>query len=347
MTDTWMTGGPMQSLKVFLCVALLTCLIIFPACSQQKSNEFPVLKGSYLGQEPPGMTPEVFAPGIISRGFHELSPRFSPDGSEFFYIMSDRNYSLYVIVTTHMENGVWTPPEVAPFSGDYTNNGISYAQGGNTLAFSSKRPIDNRNRENGFAYIWIVERHDGIWGTPECLEYLSETRTNDMCPSISKIGNMYFQRQTEAGKGDIYMSRKTGGTYSKPQKVEYPVSSDHNDGRPYIAPDESYILFQSSRPGGFGSHDIYVCYRNEDGVWSPAINLGEEINSPSSDFGPFVSWDGKYLFFTCYRPLPVDMLRKRSYSELMELYNSPANGYATIYWVDAGIIEKLKSEHLK
>ena len=63
----------------------LSCLIIISVTSCANNSDFPVLKGPYLGQKPPGMTPEVFAPGIISTEHKEHSTlAFSPDGTEIF-----------------------------------------------------------------------------------------------------------------------------------------------------------------------------------------------------------------------------------------------------------------------
>ena len=67
-------------------IAITSLLVsIFIACTQQSA--FQVLKGPYLGQKPPGMTPEVFAPGIISKaGFHlHSSLAFSQDGREVYF----------------------------------------------------------------------------------------------------------------------------------------------------------------------------------------------------------------------------------------------------------------------
>ena len=74
----------MKSKGVFIGILLS---IIFSSNAQQ--DEFPVLRGPYLGQKPPGMTPEVFAPGIIStREKYELNSIFSPKGDEFYYEIS-------------------------------------------------------------------------------------------------------------------------------------------------------------------------------------------------------------------------------------------------------------------
>ena len=65
-------------------VGILLCTI-FAFNSNAQQDEFPVLKGSYLGQNPPGITAEIFASGIISTGYHDGCITFSPDGKELFY----------------------------------------------------------------------------------------------------------------------------------------------------------------------------------------------------------------------------------------------------------------------
>ena len=65
-----------------------------------------------------------------------------------------------------------------------------------------------------------------------------------------------------------------------------------------VAPDESYLIVSSGRPGGFGQGDLYISFRDEDGDWRQPVNLGESINSEQVDFCPMVTPDGKYLFFS-------------------------------------------------
>ena len=101
------------------------------------------------------------------------------------------------------------------------------------------------------------------------------------------------------------------------------MNTENSEAHPFIAPDESYVLFYSSRPGGKGKGDLYVCFRVADGSWSRAFN-DMIINTPEADWCATVSPDGKYLFFT---------------------RNGTGNG--DIYWVDAKIIEKLKPKEYK
>ncbi len=315
--------------------------------SQSGKPDFPVLSGKYLGQKSPGDIAEVFAPGIISKGFHELSPCFTPDGKEMHYIMSDRGYSHYFIVCTKVVDGVWSAPEISPISGNYSNYSVSYAGGGSTIFFSSKRPTGDPGFEEGKTYIWSVKRLGDGWGDPVWISVLNDPDIDFKCPSVAENGNMYITGQNKPGEGNIYISRFLDGEYKKPERIRFPVGSESNAGRPFIAPDESYMLFQSTRQGGLGSNDIYVSYNLGEGNWNRPLNLGEKINSSSSDFGPFVSSDGKYLFFSSYRPVNVEDFKGKTYDQLIDLYRSPKNGYATIFWIDAGIISELKPDHIK
>ena len=35
-----------------------------------------------------------------------------------------------------------------------------------------------------------------------------------------------------------------------------------------VKPDESYVVFASGRPGGFGQGDLFVSFRQPDGAWA-------------------------------------------------------------------------------
>lgn len=320
-------------------------LTIFVLCINiisYSQNRFPELSGSYLGQTPPGESAKVFAPKIVSNGFHELGLAISPNGKEMFYIMSDKGYSHYVIVNSHILNSHWTQPELAHFTGDYSNYALAFSPDGNRLYFSSKRPIPGTSEPRTDYEIWYVELQNTKWSEAKHLTDLS-SEINEVNMSFTSTGKMYLQISSPSGAGDIYTSEYINGKYQKPVSIGSPINTDKNEARPFIAPDESYLLFHSNREGTLGWMDIYISFRNEDGTWCEPINMGEDINTTSSDFGPMVSPDGKYLFFSSYRGLDAVDLKGKTYNELIELYKSPQNGYATLYWVDSSIISKIKN----
>jgi Tol biopolymer transport system component len=339
---TWEATN-MKGKQIFIGLLLLTFIFCLQA-SEINKTIYRDLKGLYLGQQPPGDTPVVFAPGIITQGFHELGISFAPDYSQLGYVISDRSYSLYVIIHLKRERNTWSKPEVAPFSGYFSENSMCFSPSGNRWYFSSKRPLDlktkKKKKDND---IWYVEREKKSWGTPIRLSALINSSASEMNPSISTKGNLYFVVRTTDGKSDIYFSKYHKGEFVKPVKIILSGSNSYSKGRPFIAPDESYLLFQANRPDGFGGNDLYVTFQQKNESWSKPLNLGPNINSSSSDFGAYVSPDGKYLFFSSYRGYDEDVFKGKSYAELIKLYRSPKNGYATLYWVNARIIRKLKT----
>ena len=90
------------------------------------------------------------------------------------------------------------------------------------------------------------------------------------------------------------------GAYSLKEKQEGGL---HPGGHPCIAPDETYIIFDSEREGGVGRADLWISFRNPDATWGRAINLGDKINKPGNESIPHLTADGKYLFYTSNRDI--------------------------------------------
>lgn len=65
--------------------------------------------------------PTVFAPGIISTGDYDSHPAFTPDGRTLYFVRSNPNFSFWTILVSHFQKGKWSEPEVAPFSGQYSD----------------------------------------------------------------------------------------------------------------------------------------------------------------------------------------------------------------------------------
>ena len=109
--------------------------------------------------------------------------------------------------------------------------------------------------------------------------------------------------------------------YSDAEKLPPVINNDdYRDGSPFVAPDESYLLFVGGRrPDALGGDDIYISLRGRSGQWTAPVNLGEPINSGSHDMCPIVSPDGKYFFF-----------------------HSQRSGSSDIYWMDSGFLESFR-----
>ena len=273
------------------------CFFILIGCV--KKHDFPVLKGPYLGQESPGRSPRVFAPGIVStEEYEEFGCTMPPDGREFFFTRTYVEPRRHTIMVCRLEENGWTAPEIAPFSGEHSEAEPNFSPDGSRLFFG--RP------ESG---IWMMERTPSGWSEPRHLML-------GMFATISDSDVLYY---TDISKGmdtcDIVRSRFVDSRSQEPKALTGSLNSPYKDAHPYVAPDERYIIFDSNRPGGMGGNDLYISFRDSEDSWGEAVNLGEKINSPEHEQIPFVSPDGKFLFYS--------------------------NG-EDIYWVDAKIIEELK-----
>ncbi len=282
----------------------------------QAAPKFPVLKGDYLGQEKPGNAPLMFAPGIVSgHGFDsEHSPAvFPPDGKEVYWTQKFRGPILFM----REENGVWTAPRPATFCSEYGDGEPIFSPDGSKLFFLSFRPVKPggpTDKEN----MWVVERTASGWSAARPVSPLINASDLHWLFSIANNGTIYFSSPREGGFGanDIYRSRLVNGEYKEPENLGNIINSSGIDHTPFIAPDESYLIFVSrGRSGSSSDFQFYISYKNEDGSWLEPVDLGQKITTLGSGLCPAVTPDGKYMFFI---------------------------GRGDIYWIDAGFIEKLR-----
>jgi Tol biopolymer transport system component len=282
--------------------------------------EVPVLKGPYLGQPPPGETPQIFAPGIVSTDGNQVNSVFTPDGKEFYFSAFEPGSGYTIMVMNETDAG-WSPPRVAPFSGEYSEVDMFITHDGGRFFFISKRPREKGSpRAKGYQ-IWVMEREGAVWSAPVHLGAVVNSGSRQLYPTASRDGTLYFNSDRGGyGRGDFFRSRLVGGRYAGPENLGEAINTEYDETDLLIAPDESYVVFTSvGRPDGFGSGDLYVSFRANDGAWTQAVNMGEAINTESSEFCPMLSPDGGYFFFTSGR-----------------------RGNDDIYWVDAAIIERYR-----
>jgi len=339
-------------------VSVLIAASLSFACSQQgqenpsDSGGAPVLTGDYLGQALPGDTPEIFAPGIVTTGMYTRDVAMTPDGSQLFFGVLLGSIS--AIVETHRgEDGVWSKPEVASFSRDsrFFNLEPHITPDGSRLLFLSTRvedpePDELRNWSN--QNIWAVDRVDGGWGEPYDLGPPVNSDESEFFPSVTTDGSLYFTRGIGGGQESyIYRSRLVDGQYQEPERLGPEVNSTSNQFNAFIAPDESYmILCTGNRDDTVGGTDYYVTFRNNADEWSGPINLGDQVNTPfAGEFSPYVSPDGRFLFFMSIRPFPMETLPDTLTWEYLRGFRQlPETGNAGIYWIDASFIEELRPD---
>ena len=337
--------------RELFCVFFLVLLFVASSMpTQEKTADFPVLRGPYLGQNPPGMMPELFAPGIISRGYSEQQIAFTPDGRELFLWLGESRPYCTILCMKETGKG-WIPLQVAPFSGKYVDMKFSISPDGRRFLFSSNRPHEKSRNPTDNLDIWTMERGSNGWGEPKRLDSAVNTGSHDYYPSMAENGNLYFMSDREGGLGedDIYYAGFAGGKLTQARNIGPPINTSLNEGDPFIAPDESFILFCSrDRKDGFGNNDLFICYRKNDDTWTRPKNLGKKINTAAEEVCPVVSYDGKYLFFSSNRKhndaYPSISL---TLAQIELALANTGNGSYDIYWVDAAVIDNLKPKELK
>lgn len=262
-----------------------------------KKDKFTVLKGDYLGQTPPGDVPIIFAPGIISvdSTVEHGYPTFSPDGNLVFWQSNqrhkDKDTEIFLKTMCRID-GQWTEPEISPYGGM-----PAFSPDGKKLIFISA----DSEKEKG---LYIVTKDGDNWSKPKPMNII--TRFPELKylygPSITTKGTLYFFAHAE-GLGSrnnfgIYRSELINGIYAKPELLPPTINAAEGviNWMPFIAPDESYLLFSSDRNAG--GQSLFISFRRSDGSWTEAHGLGEVINSQRGERFPYVSPDGKYLFFT-------------------------------------------------
>jgi Tol biopolymer transport system component len=311
-------------------------------------DDWPDLKGPYLGQKPPGITPEIFAPGIISTGLDELSPAFSPDGKTFVFSVQMPGHVHHTILFTKMSNNQWQPLQVFPFSGKYSDADPAFSPDGSKLYFTSLRPGNVGGKKENNWDIWYVEKTRHGWSKPINPGPPINTEGLDTYPSLTHDGTLYFcsNRSGGYGKLDFYRSQYIDGRFEKPGNIGKPINTGFTE-EGMISSTGKYLIFSScNRPDSHGGCDLYISFYQGDKSWSKPINMGKKINSNVHDYCPHISPESKYIFFTSFRKIENLIWKNiHDYQDIVNIYNSPGNGNGDIYWVDAKIIEELKFEN--
>lgn len=111
--------------------------------------------------ERPLSDPTVFGDGIISTGDFDSHAAFTPDGKTVYFVRSTPTFSLWTILTSRFENGRWNTPEVAPFSGQYSDADPFIAPDDSRLYFISNRPVAGKSKPD--LDIWVMERTGTRW----------------------------------------------------------------------------------------------------------------------------------------------------------------------------------------
>ena len=297
--------------KKIIPFTVLIILIIF-GCTDSPTNSennlnFTDLSGIYFGLETPGLNPTVFRPFEFDETIYEGSYNFSQDGLECIFVRQSKDYTKSDLMFTKVIDGNWLVPDTLSVSLEYNDYIPVISPDGNRLFFSSNRPLPS-----GYyaAPIWYITKSNGEWGQAEF------TGLNGAYTSSTTDGTIYYCDWIN-GCATIIKSEYSNGEYSQGEIVPAPIYSEqYNDMHPFIAPDESYLIFDSENRPRINDCGLFISFKLLDGNWSDPQNMGEYITQKNAGLVQ-VSLDGNYLFYNDW--------------------------YGDTYWVDADIIDEYRT----
>ena len=244
-------------------------------------------------------TPLIFGEGIISTNSYEFAITFTPKMDELYFTRRklEENNKIY---TMQLVDGKWSNPEPAFFT---ASEGWDFephiSPKGDKLFFGSTRPLSDSLKSNGL-HQWYSKKTQNGWNNPIPLEPPFMDKSIIMYLTSSENGNLYF---TTGEKGDkpedwvIYNSIKKDGHYASIDRMGTEINATGKwVAHSFIAPDESYMIYDFKSDSGYGESDLYISF-NQNGTWTKPYNLGSKINTDETEMAASVSPDGKYLFF--------------------------------------------------
>jgi len=255
----------------------------------------------------PSARPVPFEPFPLARGTWLQDLAFAPDGRTLYATLGIR--PCCTVVVSQRAGAGWARPATAPFSGVWRDLEEVLSPDGREMIFASNRPVrpggavldafyNGRARRGTGGNLWRVQRSGAEWGTPERLPDAVNASTSTFSPAIAADGTLYFMRATgPRGTFHLFVARRAGGVYraSAPAPFGDPRYAEFD---PTLAPDDSYVVFASTRPPSRPkTADLFIAFRWGDG-WTTPRDLGRSIDSAGDANEPRIAPDGRTLTFT-------------------------------------------------
>ncbi|MGB9178975.1 MAG: hypothetical protein WCB68_06955 [Pyrinomonadaceae bacterium] len=277
----------------FIALATLSLLLAHYVTAQKK----------YLppyASAQPITEPTLFAQGIVNIDGEEYGPSFTPDGQTIYFTRRINDRKMEHVFFSSFNNGNWGAPQVAFFSGQFFDKEPFVSPDGKKIFFASRRPLDGQTGKQKDFDIWMAEEKKQLgWSGPYNLGPMVNSDGYDNYPAVAANGNLYFGSVRAGGKGegDLYRSRFVNGKYTQAENLGDVINTAENEADPYIAPNESYIIYSADHKDGAGEGDLFISF-NKQGKWTTPQSLGPKINTSEYEYTPLVSPDKKYLFFS-------------------------------------------------
>lgn len=254
--------------------------------------------------QPRPARPEIVSPGVLSAG-EVYRGSFTPDGATLYFFKKTGSGEIYRIYTSTRTATGWTLPVVVDLGGESSDLYPAVSRDGRRLVFSSYRPVPGRGGEKPNAHLWSADRTATGWSTPVFLARTSTPGHYHSWVEFGFDGALYFRRTTPDWATNVTMrARPDGDGYGEAEP--YADVERWKGWRPDVrvaggapGPDGPLVFLDvaTTNPAtGRGASDIWVSQKRGD-TWTDPKPLGAGINSDGFDVFPFVSPDGRDLYF--------------------------------------------------
>jgi hypothetical protein len=232
-------------------------------------------------------TPQLFGPGVISGPVTDAAPTFTPDGKTVYFHRSGASLGA-VILVSHWQGGKWSAPDIAPFSGQWSDIEPAMAPDGSYMIFASNRPgkpggkplngcWNSQHYPQGGGNLWRVDRKGDAWSEPYRLPDIINNDSSIFSPAVASNGNLYFMKPVgDTGKFHLYCSPYRNGKFEKPAPMPFSPADTISEVDCAVAPDESFMIICSRRPPA-KKMELFIVFQ-KNGQWGNPLNLGEEVN---------------------------------------------------------------------
>lgn len=237
------------------------------------------IESRYMGQVPPGNIPKTF-PLSVNQGFFAAERiAISPDGNDIYYSEIKGYYPIRGenIKRYSFSEGKWK----GPFS-LFDGYGPALSVAGDTLYFERKDL--EKNSETYFS----VKSGQG-WGNPtRILAGLERTHYFQVASS----GKYFISTKSGQGEGlNDWCRVIINGADTTVLSLGKPLNTATDNLDFFVAHDESYMIITS--PMG-----LAISINKNNGIWSRPVNLGKKINFGLGMWGPWVTTDNRFLFYS-------------------------------------------------
>jgi Tol biopolymer transport system component len=196
----------------------------------------------------------------------------------------------------------------------YDDYGATFSNDGKIVYFISRRPDtkggninpdDQRYFEDVYFASWDEDAEDWVEASND-IERLNSDGF-DAVSYVSPDGKTIYltvntsilDTKSTTQSSDICVSERTKeDRWNTPKPINSKsVNTSFYDGNPTLTADGNTMYFVSGREGEKSLSDIYVVYKDGKN-WSEAEKLPMSVNSTGNETTPYITPDGKYLFFS-------------------------------------------------